>query len=47
MTTIGYGDIIPRASLEIIYVIFVSILSAGIFGYAMGVINGIFQEINI
>lgn len=36
MTTIGYGDISPKAQMEIVYVIFVSILSAGIFGYTYG-----------
>jgi hypothetical protein len=35
MTTIGYGDIGPVNHIERIYVILATILSCGIFGYAM------------
>lgn len=42
MTTVGYGDIAPKANLEMVYVIFFSIICAGIFGYTMSIISGIF-----
>ena len=45
MTTVGYGDVVPLNSMEVLYTIFVSVLSAGVFGYSMGLISGIFQEI--
>jgi hypothetical protein len=39
---VGYGDIAPRAYMEMVYVIIFSIICAGIFGYTMGIISGIF-----
>jgi hypothetical protein len=35
MTTIGYGDISPINNIERIYVIMATLISCGIFGYAM------------
>lgn len=35
MTTIGYGDVTPVNNLEKIYVIMATLISCGIFGYAM------------
>ena len=35
MVTVGYGDITPKSSDEKIYVIFMTILSCGVFAYAV------------
>ncbi len=42
MMTIGYGDILPITSLERIYVIILTVISSGIFGYSMNTIGSIF-----
>ena len=36
MTTVGYGDILPRNDVERVYSIFIMILGATIFGYIVG-----------
>ena len=46
MMTIGYGDIIPSTPKERIYVIIVTVISSGIFGYSMNTIGSIFQEMS-
>lgn len=45
MVTVGYGDITPQTSKEIIYVLFMTIISTGVFGYAINIIGSIFREI--
>ena len=45
MMTVGFGDVIPVSKNEKIYVILVTIISSGIFGYSMNTIGTIFQEI--
>jgi hypothetical protein len=42
MITVGFGDIYPVASDEKIYTIFVTIISCGVFGYAINTIGAIF-----
>lgn len=42
MVTVGYGDIVPITTNEKIYVILFSIVSCGIFGYAVNTIGAIF-----
>ena len=44
MMTVGYGDIVPTTSLERLFVILLTIISSGIFGYSMNTIGSIFQE---
>lgn len=36
MSTVGYGDITPKNSTEIIFSIFTMIFASGTFGYAIG-----------
>lgn len=35
MITVGYGDITPISWLEKLYVIFMTLISCGIFGYCI------------
>ena len=42
MLTIGYGDIVPVTNAEKIYIIFIALVSTGIFGYVINTIGGIF-----
>ena len=43
MVTVGYGDITPKSSIEKTYVIFMTILSCGVFAYAVN--TSIFHSI--
>lgn len=45
MITVGYGDITPQTYQEKLYVIVVTIISSGCFGYVINTIGNIFQEI--
>jgi len=42
MVTVGFGDIVPISVNEKIYVIFFTLVSCGIFGYAVNTIGAIF-----
>ncbi len=44
MSTIGYGDVIPITPIEVIYVIVISLISCGMFGYSMNTIGQILSE---
>ena len=44
MTTVGYGDIVPRTSNEKLYVMASMILACGIFAYTVGSIGGIISK---
>ncbi len=35
MITVGYGDIIPKNTIEKIFVIFMTLLSCGVFAYCV------------
>lgn len=39
MTTIGYGDIVPCSSNEKVFVIFMTLISCGVFGYSINEIG--------
>ncbi|EAR83168.2 cation channel family protein (macronuclear) [Tetrahymena thermophila SB210] len=45
MVTVGYGDIVPITPAEKIYVIIMTLISAGVFAYSINTIGGIFGEI--
>lgn len=45
MTTIGYGDIVPKNSVEMIVSIFTMIIACVIFGYTINSIGSIFMEL--
>ena len=44
MITVGYGDIVPITSAEKIYVIVMTLISAGVFAYSINTIGSIFTE---
>ncbi|MBU1100096.1 MAG: cyclic nucleotide-binding domain-containing protein [Bacteroidetes bacterium] len=44
LTTVGYGDITPNTSAQMIYTIFVMILGVGIYGYVIGNIASILSK---
>ncbi len=41
MITLGYGDVIPINSYEKVYVIFVTIISCGVFAFIVNTIGSI------
>lgn len=45
MITVGFGDITPISVKEKIYVIFMTIISCGVFAYAVNTVGQIFSEI--
>ena len=45
MVTVGYGDIIPMNNREIIFTIFLMILTCGVFSYIVSEILEIFKHI--
>jgi hypothetical protein len=47
MNTVGYGDISPVTDLEKIFVICMTLISCGVFGYAINTIGSIVREIAI
>lgn len=46
MITVGYGDVTPQNSLERIYVMVVTIISCGVFAYAVNTVGSIFQKMD-
>ena len=47
LTTIGYGDITPSTPVQFIYVIFVMLLGAAIYGFIIGNIANIIANIDV
>jgi len=45
MTTIGFGDIVPKNPVETVVCIFSMILACVIFGYTINIIGSIFMEL--
>lgn len=45
MTTIGYGDIVPKNPVETIVCIFTMIIACVIFGYTINSIGSVFMEL--
>ena len=45
MNTVGYGDVIPITNIEKIFCIGMTLLSCGVFGYAINTIGSIVREI--
>ena len=41
----GYGDITPKTSYEIIYVMIMTLLLAAVFAYAINTIGSIFKDL--
>ncbi|ETV96450.1 hypothetical protein H310_10203 [Aphanomyces invadans] len=46
MTTIGYGDIIPKTKTELILAMFVMVIGVSMFGYVIGNITALVDNIN-
>lgn len=47
LTTIGYGDITPSTNTQIIYVIFIELSGAGMYGFIIGNIANLITNIDI
>ena len=47
MVTVGYGDITPITNFEKIFIIFITILTCGVFAYSVNTIGSIFREISL
>ena len=47
MITVGYGDITPNNSYERCYVMVVTLVSCGVFAYAVNTVGSIFQKMDI
>jgi hypothetical protein len=45
MITVGYGDCTPKNFLEKAYVMVMTLISCGVFAYAVNKIGNIFSEI--
>ncbi|OQR96174.1 cyclic nucleotide-binding protein [Achlya hypogyna] len=45
MATVGYGDILPVTPLEVIYVIFYMLLGASVFGYIIGSMSTLVDQL--
>lgn len=43
--TVGYGDIVPVTDNEKVFVIVMSLITSGVFGYTINSIGGIFKDI--
>jgi len=46
MITVGYGDIVPKTSIERIFAIMVMLVASGMFAYSMNAIGSIFQNMD-
>ena len=44
MVTVGFGDIVPVNPYEKIYVIAMTLVSCGFYGYVINTIGSIFQD---
>jgi hypothetical protein len=44
MITLGYGDIVPKNDIEMVFVVFTTLFSCIIFAYAMNSIGEILKE---
>lgn len=44
MTTVGYGDIVPRTESEKVYAMFAMIVACGTFAYTVGSIGSIVSK---
>jgi hypothetical protein len=47
MITVGYGDVTPVTTAERISVIVVTVISCGVFAYAVNSIGNIIKELDI
>ena len=47
LTTIGYGDITPAGNIQIIYVVFIELLGAGMYGLVIGNIASLIANIDV
>ncbi len=46
MITVGYGDIVPKTSIERVFAIFMMLVASGMFAYTMNAIGSIFQNLD-
>lgn len=44
MTTVGYGDILPKTDNEKLYAMFSMILACGVFAYSIGSIGSLVSK---
>lgn len=46
MITVGYGDILPATTNEMIFAVFIMVFSSGIFAFTMSSINNLLQQMD-
>lgn len=46
MITVGYGDITPKTSLEVMIITLIQFLGCGVFGFMINQIGSIVSDIN-
>ena len=46
LTTVGYGDIIPKTTFQMMYTIIIMMLGAGVYGYVIGNVASLITNIN-
>ena len=46
MITIGYGDILPKTNIEIIFAMVAMLISCGVYAYCFNEVGNIFRVIN-
>ncbi len=45
MTTVGYGDIAPKNSVEVVCCIFIMLIACCVFAHSLNQFGAIFEEI--
>jgi hypothetical protein len=43
MITVGYGDIVPVSSLELLFCIVTMLMACGVYAYSLNAIGAIFE----
>jgi hypothetical protein len=46
MITVGYGDILPKNSMEVLVNIFTMLVSCGVYAYLLNKVGTIFEKLS-
>ena len=47
MITIGYGDILPKTNIEMIFATIAMMISCGVYAYCFNEVGNLFRVLNI